>query len=1002
MDTESFTGIIQTLDPGPYYVVFTNPNSQTQGVKEIYLLEQQYQIISAGQKPEIDNIYPSSAPSGTPTKVTIKGNYFVNHNIPGFEPDSGSEPKVEEVKKGAMEVNIDYGSGTLKLTNSKGEIDTYEVSVKRKLEVEIGRPLEFEENGFQYIEGEPTDPNTFIVKTKDFISPNTQVEDVVIRVTTTITGQFKADMVYEAVRKNGFTYYPVTETPVVKEVIPNMIPVENIDSEYYIHSSVGRLLFTIRGDNFLVTRYEDNNGVEKINYPIITLGGTVINPNDNRKSNEYKPIRFEVLKDGKVVDGTTSNEIGNTIVIELEAGEKGFKIEDKECRNLLIQNPNRKSERHGNPVYFTDLVRFEEMNVNDFPVIDSVRPSLVSIEGGEVVTITGSNLRPGAKVYVDNKLAQNINVSGDMKQITFTAPKGDRPGDTLLHVINPNGEIATHVFTYTETYTQPNIDFINPKEGTTNTLVTVKGANFLPPDPTVVIHDIKQIDQSLIYRLIGTRIFIDGHDINEYNRGLQNRIELTEYEGGQIFTYSETEKRVLLGEGYDSVILYDITGNKFYTIVRDAQNNYSIEGGEGIKYEIRYKDEKFYADTHEIKTNGNGILEFNDMTLEAYTPYKKNMDGKIIGHRVKFIDSNTLTFKVPNLNLSPWTGEGYYDVSIVNPDTKSQTIRNGFYFFASSYTRPEIVDVVPDRGPDAGGNIIYIYGPEPDPENDDDHRIGFVNTGTLKTKVFIGGQQVPEGDVTVLPGGRLMEVKVPKTLENIKEKGTDRITVPIVVVNPDGGSYSISYDEPLEVKEKGKVIRGYTYLVPTSNPKINSIVPQRGSAGGGYIVEIFGSDFRDFEPFTDLDGDGQYNEDEPYDDIDGSGSYTRRAPQDEEYKETSKYNPDYKYLTSLLIPKVYFGNKQAEVVEFSAGYLQVIAPPSEEGIVDVYVMNNDSGISNRVRFRYEASNPTINTLVPSTGDFRGGTKISIYGNNLENNTLTLIKEERRWSHQRSC
>ena len=347
-----------------------------------------------------------------------------------------------------------------------------------------------------------------------------------------------------------------------------------------------------------------------------------------------------------------------------------------------------------------------------------------------------------------------------------------------------------------------------------------------------------------------------------------------------------------------------------------------------------------------------------------------------------------MIFRVPNLNLAPWRGEGYYDISIINPDTKSRTLKDGFYFYASSYTIPKIADVVPDRGPDAGGNIIHIYGPEPDPANQDDHRIGFVDTGTLKTKVFIGGQQVPEADVNVLPGGRLMEVKVPRTVENIREKGTDRITVPIVVVNPDGGSFSISYDEPLTVGNK--VIRGYTYVVPTSNPRINSIIPQRGSAGGGYIVEIFGSDFRDFEPFVDLDGNGQYTPGEPFDDIDGSGGYTAKASDD---KAQSKYNPDYEFLTSPLLPKVYFGNKLAEIVEFASGYLQVIVPAFEEGVVDVYVVNNDSGISNKVQFRYEASNPSIESIVPGAGDYRGGTKISIYGSNLENNILTLIREK---------
>ena len=202
------------------------------------------------------------------------------------------------------------------------------------------------------------------------------------------------------------------------------------------------------------------------------------------------------------------------------------------------------------------------------------------------------------------------------------------------------------------------------------------------------------------------------------------------------------------------------------------------------------------------------------------------------------------------------------------------------------------------------------------------------------------------------------------------------------MVNPDGGTFSISYENPIEVDRKSgednikKTIRGYTYLVPTSNPKITETHPKEGSAAGGYILEIFGSDFRDFEPFVDTDGDGVYRDGMPYDDIDGNGSYTHKAPND---KAKSKYNPEYEYLTSPILPKVYFGTKEGEIVEFGTGYLQVIVPPNNPGPVDLYVVNNDSGISNKVRFNYLSSDPRINSVVPNVGNVRGGEKVDIHG-----------------------
>ena len=982
---------VPKLDPGPYYVVFTNKDSQIYGVDSTFILPQQFQIVSVTQSPTIDSIQPDRAPSMTPTEVQINGNFFVKLSIEGF---TRTDTKPIEINKGNKEITINYGSGKLTLPDETGKPVEHDVNVERKIQVYIGEPLEILE--FHFDEEHAGDPNTFKVRTGTFTLTETQVEDVIILIKTIISSTqpngFNAEMRQEIIRRNGFTYYPATEIPNVTEVIPNVIPIEEIDGSFYLDSSMGRLLLSIEGEKFLVTRYEDGT-TEKVSYPKVTIGGVVINPNEDIKEGEHKPLKFEVLNNGTVVDGTLGNEIGNRILIELKAGQEGFKIENKDNRNVYIRNPLRQSKNFDEINWiFEEKVEFKAINKNEFPVIENVRPSLVPIEGGEEVVVTGSNFRPGAKVYIENRLVPGVNISGDGKTITFKAPAGSRPGETLLQVINPEGGIATHVFTYTHTYTEPKLSYLNPKEGTVNTLVTVKGENFLAPDPTVVISGINNVDESIIYRLIGTRILMDGYDINEYNRGAQNRIELVRFDVGEVFQYDPIDKRVVLGESYDSTVLYDDSNNKFYTIVRDVRNDYYIEGGEGNRYKISYFDGEFKADDYKITQGSDGTLEFNGLTLKAYTPFKIQ-DNKIVGNRVKFVDSNTLTFSVPNLNLSPWRGEGSYDVSIVNPDTKRETIKDGFYFYASSSTRPIVKDVIPDRGPERGGNIIHIIG---DTENLDDDRIGFMDTGVAKTQVFIGGQKVPDEDVIVLPGGRRMEVKVPPTIENIKEKGTDRITVPIVIVNPDGGTFSISYENPLEVERQSgeetikRKIRGYTYIVPTSNPRITEIHPREGSAGGGYILEIFGYDFRNFEPFVDIDGDGKYTEGEPFDDIDGDGKYTEVAGDD---RAKSKYNPDLEYLTSPILPKVYFGNKEAEVTQFGTGYLQVIVPPNAPGTVDLFVVNNDSGISNKIRFNYTSSNPKITSIVPNVGNVRGGEKVDIHGTNFENNRITLVRKD---------
>ena len=59
--------------------------------------------------------------------------------------------------------------------------------------------------------------------------------------------------------------------------------------------------------------------------------------------------------------------------------------------------------------------------------------------------------------------------------------------------MNTDGGIAVWPFTYVTTYTDPKITDFNPKIGTYNTLVVVKGQNFLRPDPTAEPNEVLKL-----------------------------------------------------------------------------------------------------------------------------------------------------------------------------------------------------------------------------------------------------------------------------------------------------------------------------------------------------------------------------------------------------------------------------------------------------------------------------------------------------------------------------
>ncbi|MGF7185421.1 hypothetical protein GGQ84_001510 [Desulfitispora alkaliphila] len=986
---------VPDVSPGPYNIVFTNPNSLQQGIDRMYVLDTEYTVIRLVRTPSIESINPNTAPARTPTNLEINGSFFSSLNIEGL--NMLKEVSGDDITLDDKNLILDYGQGTLSL----GE-NNYEVNVTREFQVYIGRDLEITD--FQFDGEDHNATNVFTVMTDTFTLDQLQQENVIIRMITEIDGgeEFTNTIVTEAILEDGFTYLPATERPNISEVRPETVPIEEFESGFHIKSSIDSLLLAISGENFLVTRYTDKDGEEVVVYPIIELGGVVINPNkehvdlDNGEinENEHTPKSFQVINDGMIVDGTEGNEIGNKILVELKGGAEGMTIKNRSSRTVSIRNPLRDSGIHSARYSFQGMINFQIIDKNDFPIIESVRPNLVAVEGGEEIVINGLNLRPGAQVLIDGEPVPNPQYSGDNETITFVAPPG-RPGTTKLQVVNPepNPGVATYDFTYLITYTEPVINSINPTAGTKETLVTMRGEHFLRSDPTATVADLDNIGEYTLYRLMGSRVLLGGHDINQYNIDNEGNMSLTKFVQGakspkdQIFKFDENYGQIRLGDSYESTILHTQLAdgeNKFYIITRNPQGQYFIEDRLGERYLIDYdvSSGKFYATQGSNKypitfkdsedETRKGIIKFKDMILKAYTPYLideveegEETYDKITGNRVRYVDSQTLEFRVPDLEKSPWTGDGYYEVAVINPDTKTDRLPQAFRFYSTPLVIPKVDNIQPHRGPDVGGNMITITSPD-----DGNQRTGFEDSGDGKTQVFIGGQRVPSENITISPNRRELQLTVPPYFEDIRDKGTNQLTVPVVLLNPSGGSYDVSYSNPLEVD--GELIWGYTYIVPTSNPYIEDISPSEGSANGGYIVEIFGRDFRNFIRY--MEGD---EEKEDY-------ASTER--------EESSLNPEYEVLTDKLYPEIYFGNKRAELLEFGYSYLQVLVPDGSD-TVDLYVINNDAGISNKVPFVYLQSEPEITSVIPGEVDRYGGDRVEILGKDFEQGKIKLLKPE---------
>lgn len=1008
-----------------YFVVLTPPNR----LDTRYVMDSQFRVIEIEDSPTLEGFDPTSASTRRPTEVQLWGSYWTRLAVPGLEDfvlegdDGGGDfdpatairfkiggelydhiPEGESVETLVIQYE---GSGDFRFSDDG---DEYKIlSVERRFRVYMGQDLsihEFTHNSRQdgFEDGQGAD-NSLKVRTRDFSDDQAGPVPVELEVETTIRiddnldGERVLSLRENLTAPGNFTYIPSTEQPEVTDIVPTIFPLQSppIGATGYLNERIGSLQVVIRGENFLVTRYEDAGGQDQIVQPRVDLGSTIIDPllePGEIDGNRYGPTKFEVLQGGTVVDGKGANQIGDTIVMILETGTTGFPVANITNQDIRISNPRRESNEYDAFVRFENMVDFIYVDPNQYPRITSVEPNLVAMEGGVPVRIDGSQLRSDARLYIGGEEVTTI-TDRSLEHIEFMAPPGERPGETQLQIINPEGGIATHPFTYTETDTNPVLTSVTPDRGTENTLLTLTGSDFFRPDPTIVVDDLDDIDAFLMNRLIGSKVEIAGRDINRYNRD-GTRIALTEYHAPEktieepVFVYLSDTDRWRTGNGFDSVIFVNESADPdapvhFFRLIRNRQNQYYLEDGAANSWRIRYnKEEEQFEGVEEggnvaIQQLQNGVLEIDGMTLRAYTPYAVERVGsydRITGNRVQVLGSNEIHARVPNMMGADWAGPGTYDVSVVNPDTQKATRQNAFTYLGEPKNIPALRDIVPELGPDSGGNLVTLKLDEAVTDA----------SFTEGIRMFIGSQEVPRANMNLSVDGREIVLTVPPYAGNLQQEGQREITLPLTLLNSDGGTFSVDYDNPIIVERVQrdadgneqtiqKELLGYTYVVPTSNPEINRIVPTAGSAAGGYTVEIFGVDFRDFRRIRDEDGN-------LIETITANPDITR----------PSRYDSEFDVLLDDLYPRVFFGTEEAELVEFDGEFLRVIVGPND-GTVPVYIVNNDAGISNTVNFSFESSDPRITSVNPPQGDRRGGTSVEIRGQALEEDLVTLMTKE---------
>ncbi|WP_313232894.1 IPT/TIG domain-containing protein [Tissierella praeacuta] len=950
------------LKQGRYYVVLTNDvngeNDLEGKITSTKLFNDNiFTVIDNKDTISITDVTPPTGPE-TGIDATIQGRYIGTLSSNVFTPNDNSKFEIQTIDPASNTLKIYYnpedGSqsiGKYKLIGGEEGVDVK--NIEREVTVFIGNKATFREGSVFTKDMDKLNIKVSSINLQDGEDPAKLVK---VEVKTTIHYKDEKDkdktlvIREEGTWNNKFIFQPINYKPKITSIVPDIIPVD-------VNNKIAdSFKISIIGENFLKHRYKNKDGETKVKQPVINLGNQIILDPNITEVKEGVPKRIPVTdmkifkSNGVEIDGTIGNDIGNKILVTIPKGENIDPNIIDIISRLTVVNPIKNNEDITNdePEKHLGLsgdgeIKFVKVTSDKTPFITSVTPDTITTSGEKDIIISGQNFAEKFNLYMDGEKITSAKRNGTGTEITFDAPPKPE-GYVQLIVQNDDGALATYdKLLYVKTYTDPKITDFNPKKGTANTLVDLKGQNLVPPNPLV-----KDLSGVGFMKLIGTRIFIGGKDINTYTTDHKLKEYTTPSDEPII---SAKNNSIIPSDYYHSIILEE--NEVYYKIYFDTiSGKYYLTDGDKDIYQITAKGDKLYGkkggDPEKEITVTDKKVEIDGKALVIKTPYSVE-GGKIVGNRVKVINSNELYFEVP-----PQSREGYYDIAIVNPDTKKDEKKGNagfYYFFQPNEKPPKIKEITPSEGSTEGQYNIIISG-----EN-------FVDRGpNEKTSVIIGGITVPSQDIVVSPNGNTMTVKVPKYPGDLsKETDMDRKYVNVIVINPDGGS--------------DRRINGFAYIIPISHPKITKLILNKGSAAGGDIVTIEGSDFRYFEPFRDANNNGTWDKGETYTDKNGNDKWDDLRDK----KVLDELKPDWDEKVLPILPIVYFGGKVAKIKSFTASTIDIEVPKGAKGSAEVYLVNNDYGVSNKLIFTYESSNPKINSITPNTGRKQGGDKLEILG-----------------------
>ena len=513
--------------------------------------------------------------------------------------------------------------------------------------------------------------------------------------------------------KNGFEIKDTQKTPSITSVNPNKGPTKGgtqitITGSNFESGSI----VTIDGVQAKVTSVTSGNTVINAVTPAGTLGKKivqVINPSDGGTASLTDGFEYLLVETKPKITSISPNYGGKGTLVYIFGSDFSRKIGDSDGAKVYIGNTVMDDVYVIDENTITAVVpdlqyaglyditvvnpdtaaakspqKFHYLVPESNPVITAITPDKGTVNGGTAITITGSDFRRGAEVYIGGKLATNITVSSDGSTIQAMTPPGN-PGKTYVTVINYDGGNYTYGlhdgedgFTYVVPNSIPVITKIDPNTGSTygGDTVTIIGQDFRiakdqngnilkdsdgnPIGPDVYFGNVKAT--KVIYVDYGTLKVVTPPNLPG-----PVRVSVVNYDTGigyidNGFTYVQSKPVI------NSIVPPEIDVNSITSVIVSG-SNFAVPIYDGNT--LVRPGSKVYIDD----------VEMMDITI---------------------VDSSDIKFDVP----AGWD-IGTKTLKIVNPDGGTATTN---IEFVSAASKPAITKVDPSKGSIDGGTIVTITG----------------------------------------------------------------------------------------------------------------------------------------------------------------------------------------------------------------------------------------------------------------------------------------------------